>query len=124
VHNLLLLSEFPDVEADRKGGRKTTPVVFGLESAGKFFRITTVSVYVWIIACVIATLISGTVIMPVYCLIALLTLPLAMKAMKGSREYSDMNKLVPALGSNVMFILFTHVLLGIGYILEGAFPLS
>ena len=31
VHNLLLLNEFPDVEADRKGGRKTTPVVFGFE---------------------------------------------------------------------------------------------
>ncbi len=124
VHNLLLLNEFPDVEADRKGGRKTTPIVLGLESAGKFFRITTVSVYVWIVACVAATLISGTVIMPIYCLIALLTLPLAMKAMKGSREHGDMNKLIPSLGSNVMFILFTQVLLGVGYILERVLPLS
>jgi 1,4-dihydroxy-2-naphthoate octaprenyltransferase len=117
VHNLLLLNEFPDVDADRKGGRKTTPVLFGFEAAGRLFRIATILVYVWIIGCVIASLITKTTIMPVYCLIALLTLPFAIKAMKGSREYNDMDKLVPSLGSNVQFILITQILLGIGYIL-------
>ncbi len=29
VHNLLFINEFPDVEADRIGGRRTTPVIFG-----------------------------------------------------------------------------------------------
>ncbi len=124
VHNLLLLNEFPDVEADRKGGRKTTPIVFGMEAASKFFITTTVSVYIWIIGCVLATFITGRVVMPAYCLIALLTLPLAVKAMQGSREYNDRSKLVPALGSNVMFILFTQILLGVGYILEKVFPIS
>ncbi|MBN1621462.1 MAG: prenyltransferase [Endomicrobiales bacterium] len=124
VHNLLLLNEFPDVEADRKGGRKTTPVVHGMEAAGKFFRIMTVLVYIWIIGCVLATLITGIVVMPVYCLIALLTLPFSVKAMLGSKEYKDMSKLVPALGSNVMFILITELLLGLGYILEKMFPIS
>ena len=123
VHNLLLLNEFPDVEADRKGGRKTIPVVFGMEAAGKFFRITTISVYIWIVGCVMATVISGSVVMPVYCLIVLLTLPLAIKAMQGSKEYKDMSKLVPALRSNVMFILVTQLLLGVGYILEKVFPI-
>lgn len=123
VHNLLLLNEFPDVEADRKGGRKTIPVVFGMEAAGKFFRITTISVYIWIVGCVMATVISGSVVMPVYCLIVLLTLPLAIKAMQGSKEYKDMSKLVPALRSNVMFILITQLLLGVGYILEKVFPI-
>ena len=123
VHNLLLLNEFPDVEADRKGGRKTTPVAFGFEGAGRLFRIATILVYVWIIGCVLATLITGTTVMPVYCLIALLTLPFAIKAMKGSREYDDINKLVPALGSNVQFILITQILLGVGYILERMFPI-
>jgi 1,4-dihydroxy-2-naphthoate polyprenyltransferase len=123
VHNLLLLNEFPDVEADRMGGRKTTPVVIGMEAAGKLFRITTLSVYVWIVGCVLATLATGRVVMPVWCLIALLTLPLALKAMQGSKEYNDRSKLVPALGSNVMFILITQVLLGVGYILGKAFPI-
>jgi 1,4-dihydroxy-2-naphthoate polyprenyltransferase len=123
VHNLLLLNEFPDVDADRKGGRKTIPVVFGLNAAGRFFRLTTISVYVWIAACVLATVITGKIVMPVYCLLALLTLPLAVKAMQGSKKYNDINKFVPALGSNVMFILATHLLLGAGYILEKVFPI-
>ncbi len=121
VHNLLLLNEFPDVEADRIGGRKTTPVEFGFEAAGRLFRIATMMVYIWIIGCVIATLITGTTIMPVYCLITLLTLPFAIKAMKGSKEYDDMDKLVPSLASNVQFILITQLLLGVGYILEKVF---
>jgi 1,4-dihydroxy-2-naphthoate octaprenyltransferase len=120
VHNLLLINEFPDVEADRIGGRRTTPVVLGLETASKFYVGTTIAVYVWIIGCVATTLITGTVIMPVYCLIALLSLPFAMKAMQGARQYADINKLVPALASNVIFIMLTHVLLGIGYILDKA----
>ncbi|MHC1726665.1 MAG: prenyltransferase [Syntrophobacteraceae bacterium] len=124
VHNLLLLNEFPDVEADRMGGRKTTPVVYGMEAAGRLFRIATVSVYTWIVGCALATLITGRVVMPAYCLIALLTLPLAMKAMQGSKEYNDRSKLVPALGSNVMFILLTELLIGVGYILEKVFPIS
>ena len=106
-----------------KGGRKTIPVVFGMEAAGRLFRIATILVYIWIVGCVIATLITGTAIMPVYCLIALLTLPFAIKAMKGSREYNDLDKLILSLGSNVQFILITQILLGIGYILEKKFPL-
>ncbi len=123
VHNLLLLNEFPDVEADRKGGRKTTPVMFGMEAAARFFRIMTVAVYAWIAGCVLATVITGTVVMPLYCLVSFLTWPLAKKAMDGSKESHDINKLISALGSNVMFILFTQVLIGAGYILEKLFPL-
>ncbi len=124
VHNLLLLNEFPDVEADKKGGRKTSPVLFGMEAAGKLFRAATVCVYVWIAVCVLATIFTGTVIMPVYSLIAFLALPFALKAMRGSREYADREKLVPALGSNVAFILLTQALLGAAYILEKLFPFN
>jgi 1,4-dihydroxy-2-naphthoate octaprenyltransferase len=121
VHNLLFINEFPDVEADRIGKRRTTPVVFGLETSSKIFVAATIAVYVWIVGCVIATLVSGTVIMPVWCLIALLSLPFAIKAMQGARQYADMNKLIPALGSNVIFIMLTHILIGVGYILDKAF---
>lgn len=124
VHNLLLLNEFPDVEADRKGGRKTTPVLFGMEAAGKLFRIATMSVYAWIAGCVLATVLTGTVIMPVYSLIAFLTFPFALKAMRGSREYAERDKLVPALGSNVAFIMLTQALLGLAYIFERVMPLT
>lgn len=123
VHNLLLLNEFPDIEADRKGGRKTTPVVFGPEAAGRLFRRATLLVYIWVSGCVTATLITGRTVMPVYCLIAFLSLPFAVKAMKGPGEYNEINKLIPSLGSNVQFILLTHLLLGAGYILEKLYPI-
>ncbi len=115
VHNLLFINEFPDVEADKKGGRRTTPIVLGMDKASRIYSALTIMVYLWIIGSVAAE------VMPVYCLIALLTLPFAIKAIRGSMQYQDMNKLVPALANNVLVVLVTQLLLGIGYILAGFF---
>jgi 1,4-dihydroxy-2-naphthoate octaprenyltransferase len=122
VHNLLLINEFPDVAADKKGGRRTTPIAIGMDKASKFYSAMTILVYLWIIGWVLVEL-TGVVSkgMPVYCLIALLTLPFAIKAIRGSTQYQDMKKLVPALANNVMVVLITQLLLGIGYILSGYF---
>jgi len=114
VHNLLLINEFPDVEADRKHGRKTTPITLGKSKASIFYSIMTIAVYVWVVAFVIVN------IMPVYCLLALLTLPIAIKAIRGSMQHNDMSKLVPALANNVLVVLLTQLLLGVGYILARA----
>ncbi|HCP60167.1 MAG TPA: prenyltransferase [Dehalococcoidia bacterium] len=121
VHNLLFINEFPDVEADRKGGRRTTPIVIGMDKASRIYSALTIIAYLWIIGGVVATWITGSVVMPVYCLIALLTLPFAIKAIRGSMQYSDMSKLVPALANNVLVVLVTQLLLGIGYLLAGIF---
>jgi 1,4-dihydroxy-2-naphthoate octaprenyltransferase len=114
VHNLLLINEFPDVEADRKHGRKTTPITIGLSKASLFYSIMTIAVYLWVIGFVIAGII------PIYCLLAIMTLPFAIKAIRGSMRYYDLNRLVPALANNVLVVLLTQLLLGIGYILAGA----
>jgi 1,4-dihydroxy-2-naphthoate octaprenyltransferase len=115
VHNLLLINEFPDIKADRHGGRKTLPVTIGGSGASKFYSAMTILMYLWIVGCVIAG------VMPVYCLLALLTLPLGIKAIRGSMHYDDMSILVPALASNVMVVLLSQLLLGIGYILGRVF---
>ncbi len=115
VHNLLLLNEFPDVEADKQGGRRTMPIVMGKQKAGIVFSILTVLVYLWIIGGVIA----GQ--MPVFTLIALLTLPFAVKAIRGAMNPQDTGKFMPAMASNVQVVLITQLLLGIGYILAGVF---
>jgi len=114
VHNLLLLNEFPDAEADKKAGRKTTPITVGKAKASIIYSVLTIIVYLWIIGGVVAR------VMPVYCLIALLTFPFAIKAIRGSMRYNDMSKLVPALANNVLVVLLTQLFLGIGYILAGA----
>lgn len=115
VHNLLLLNEFPDVEADKKGGRRTMPIVMGKPKAGIVFSALTVLVYLWVIGGVIA----GQ--MPAFTLIALLTLPFAVKAIKGAMNTQDKSKFMPAMASNVQVVLITQFLLGIGYILAGVF---
>ena len=111
VTNLLLLNEFPDVEADKTAARRTLPITMGAKKAALVYSTLTILVYVWIIGAVITT------IMPVYCLLALLTLPLAFKAMRGSFSGGDLKKLVPAMAINVIVVLGTQLLLGIGYIL-------
>ncbi|MFC1953939.1 prenyltransferase [Chloroflexota bacterium] len=114
VHNLLLLNEFPDVEADSKAGRKTLPITMGAAKASIVYSILTVLVYLWIIGITVST-------REPFLLIALLTLPFAIKAIRGARQHQDMNKLVPAMANNVLVILLTQLLLGIGYILVKVF---
>jgi len=115
VHNLLLLNEFPDTEADRKAGRKTLPIVVGKERASLIYSALTIIVYLWIIGGVVA----GQ--MPVFSLLALLTIPLAIKAIQGALKHQEMSRLVPAMANNVLVVLLTQLLLGIGYILAGVF---
>lgn len=115
VHNLLLLNEFPDVEADKTAGRRTLPITMGGKSAGIFYSALTMILYLWIIAWVIAG------VMPVFSLIALLTIPFAIKAIQGALNYKDESKLMPGMANNVMMVLLTQLLLGIGYILAVIF---
>ena len=114
VHNLLLLNEFPDVEADRKVGRKTLPIAMGKKKASLVYSILTVIVYLWIIGIAVAE-------QEPLLLIALLTLPLAIKAIQGALKYQELTKLVPAMANNVLVVLLTQFLLGIGYILAKVF---
>ncbi|MBU2609213.1 MAG: prenyltransferase [Chloroflexi bacterium] len=115
VHNLLLLNEFPDMEADATVNRKTLPITIGPRKAGIVYSALMIMMYVWIIGAVIA----GQ--MPAFTLIALLTLPAAVKAIQGARNYSDPSKLIPGMANNVMVVLLTQVLMGIGYILARIF---
>ncbi|MFC1940435.1 prenyltransferase [Chloroflexota bacterium] len=114
VHNLLLLNEFPDVEADSKAGRKTLPITMGPAKASIVYSVLTVIVYLWIIGITLST-------REPFLLIALLTLPFAIKAIRGARQHQDMSKLVPAMANNVLVVLLTQLLLGIGYILAKVF---
>jgi 1,4-dihydroxy-2-naphthoate octaprenyltransferase len=111
VHNLLFLNEFPDTEADMTAHRKTLPITMGKERASIVYSALMAVLYLWIIGWVIA----GTI--PAFTLIALLTSPFAIKAIQGARKHQDMNRLMPAMANNVLVVLLTQMLLGIGYIL-------
>jgi len=87
----------------------------GGRGAGIVYSALTIVLYLWIIAWVAAGL------MPVFCLIALATLPFAVRAIRGALSYRDESKLMPAMANNVLVVLLTQLLLGIGYILAGIF---
>jgi 1,4-dihydroxy-2-naphthoate polyprenyltransferase len=111
VHNLLLLNEFPDTEADVKANRKTLPLSIGKKNAAIFYTVAAIGVYVWIFAWVLAR------VMPVWALLALLTIPLAVRSIKGAFHSDDPSKLMPGMAANVMMVLATQLLMGIGFIL-------
>ena len=114
VHNLLLLNELPDAEADTLASRKTLPITIGKKRAAIFYSLVAVAVYVWLIAWVIAG------VMPVWTLLALLSLPLTFRAISGALHFSDPSRLVPGMAANVMSVLSTQLLIGVGYILARA----
>ncbi len=117
VHNLLLLNEFPDVEADKVANRKTLPITMGRRGAAIVYTAFTLLVYAWVAGAVILKA------MPLFTLLAWLTLPLAVKAIRGSFLFEDKGKLIPAMASNVLVVLLTQVLIGVGYIVSGLFHL-
>jgi 1,4-dihydroxy-2-naphthoate polyprenyltransferase len=115
VHNLLLLNEFPDTEADVKANRKTLPLTIGKKKTGIFYSVVAIAVYVWIFAWAMAR------VLPSWTLLALLTFPLTLKAIDGAIHNDNPAKLMPGMAMNVMTILTTQLLLGIGFILGRVF---
>ncbi|MFC1542234.1 prenyltransferase, partial [Candidatus Latescibacterota bacterium] len=109
---LLLLNEFPDAEADRAGGRKHLVIVFGKRVSGIIYSILLVCVYFVFIMGVIQST------MPITVLIGLITFPLAALTIYKVLKYgNEIQKLIPALGMNVIIVLATDFLLTVGYLI-------
>ncbi len=109
VSDLLLLNQFPDVEADREVGRKHLPIAIGIEPCIKIYIAFLLASYI----VVIVGYLSG--IFPLYSLLALLTVAIAMPTIKGVSQFSgDIPSLIPHMGKNVIINLLTPVLLAVG----------
>jgi len=110
--NLLLLNEFPDTEADKKGGRYHLAIALGRKKASRLYAGVTVLTYLCIICPVVLKL------MPTMSLIALVTIPLALKAMiKTTKYYNNLPEITSAMKANIITVLGTDVLLALGYFL-------
>ena len=111
--NLLFLNEFPDREADQKGGRRHLVIHLGRKKASLLFVALLGASYLFIIIGVL------TKMMPPLTLIGLGTIGFGWKAARGALKYhNDMDRLVPVLGANVITILGTQALLAIGYVIS------
>ena len=112
IADLLLINEFPDVEADKPAGRKHLPIILGKTKAGIVYSAFLIGAYIAIIAGAAAG------VLPWLALIGLLTLPLGFKAMQTAVKYNnDMSKLGPALGADVITVLVTPLLMSIGIVI-------
>lgn len=110
--NLLLLNEFPDVEADRAGGRRHLVIILGRKGAAYVYVAWLLGAYLTVLGGVIGG------VLPVWCLIALLTLPMAFKAARTAlKEHDDLQRLVPGLAANVQVVLGTDLLLALGFLI-------
>ena len=110
--NLLFLNEFPDQEADQKGGRRHFVISLGKKDASYLFVALLIASYLCILIGVL------TKMMPAVTLIGLGTIFFGWKAAQGALKYYDhTEKLVPVLGANVITILGTQALLAIGYVI-------
>lgn len=69
VSSLLLLNQFPDVDADRQLGRQHLPIVIGRPASARIFLLMVLSAFVLLIAAV------GLEVLPWQCLPALTTMP-------------------------------------------------
>ena len=111
--NLLFLNEFPDITADRKGGRYHWVIALGTRRASRLYAGLMVLTY----ACIMGGVISKT--MPALSLIALLSMPFACKAINTTLKHHDkVQELIPALKANVITILTTDALLALAYFLN------
>lgn len=111
VNNLLLLNQYPDIQADSKVGRNHFPIAFGLKRSnliyGLFILLT--------IAAIIGHIWSGY--FPVLSLIALLPVPLALYSLSGAIKHGENIGAYPQyLAANVATVILMPLLLGVSLI--------
>ncbi|TKJ39059.1 1,4-dihydroxy-2-naphthoate octaprenyltransferase [candidate division LCP-89 bacterium B3_LCP] len=116
IAGVLYINEFPDYVADRDSGKRHMVVRMGRKRAA--------SGYVAIIALTYLSIIAGVAfgVLTPYTLLALLTVPKAIKAVKITRKHhSETPELVPANAATIAIHLTTGLLMTVGYILAAIF---
>jgi 1,4-dihydroxy-2-naphthoate octaprenyltransferase len=109
VNNLLLLNQFPDLEADRTVGRRHFPIVYGKKVSAGVYGIFLMLTYLVIIFGV------WFKHMPDYCLLGLTTavfmIPVYFKIQKHADSANQIFKFLPF---NVLNTILTPILVSIG----------
>ena len=109
VSDLLLLNQFPDVEADKTAGRRHYPIVIGRRSSSWIYNGFLLMSYVSILIGVLLNL------LPPLSLLGLITIVLALIVGKRAYTYADdIPNLIPSMGLNVLINILTPVLVSVG----------
>lgn len=108
-----LLAEFPDVEADVVGGRKTLPITLSRNGASYVYVAAGLAFYAWIAAW------AATGLMPRTVLFTLMTLPIYLLTVRGAFNYRDQKTFGATLWTGAVVYFLSMALLALGYIIAG-----
>lgn len=107
---LLFLNEFPDAEVDKLGGRRHIVILLGKRRSAWLYVAGLTATYLSIL---VAVSVGAA---PTAVLLSLVTIPIAYKASRITlKSYDRSSDLVPALGSNILVILLTILLMAGGF---------
>ncbi len=110
---LLLINEFPDVEADKLGGRKHLVIWLGRKKAAYVYTLGMVATFGVIIGAALFNVVSP------WFMLALIPMPFAYKAVLGAlRHGNNTPKLIPALGMNVLTVLSTDLFIAVAVMMD------
>ena len=108
VNNLLLLNQYPDIQADRNVGRNHFPIAYGVARSTVMYGLFVLATVVSIIAYVLMGY------LPVLSLIALIPMPLAVFSLYGAAKHGAAIGGYPQyLGANVAVTILTTFLLAV-----------
>ncbi|SFM76040.1 1,4-dihydroxy-2-naphthoate octaprenyltransferase [Marinobacter zhejiangensis] len=113
VNNLLLMNQFPDIEADKQVGRYHFPIAYGLTASAW--------VYGGFLFAAFLVLGLGVVfgVLPPVAAIALLPMAAGIVALSGvSRFGGDIRRLLPFMGLNVVAAVVTPLVLGVALLVR------
>jgi 1,4-dihydroxy-2-naphthoate octaprenyltransferase len=109
VNDLLLLNQFPDVDADTCVGRRHMPISIGRKKAAWVYGFILIAAYVPILAG------YALGVLPLWSLLGLGTIFLAGITTRGVVHYAeDIPGLIPYMTRNVIINIVTPVLLAVG----------
>lgn len=108
--NLLLLNEFPDEEADRKGGRKNLVLLLGRRPAALVYAAAAIAAPISI---TVAVIIGW---LPAFALLGTLPSLLLAKPLQWVAGDTDQPVPIPAMAANVVWNLATNTLIAVGLV--------
>ena len=113
---VLYINEFPDYDGDKAVGKRTLVVILGKRNAVFLYQILLASAYFSIISLVV------TGLLPLASLIVFITLPVALKAFRTSKNnYDKIHELLPANAATIGLHSMIGILLCTGLILDKIF---
>ena len=108
---VLLVTSFPDYDADKKGGRRTLVILSGKENSVKIFTAVIMVTYGMIVVGAIFN------ILPLFSTIGLLSIPFAARAINKLRRFNDTSQLISSMANSIIYSRICGILLAISFII-------